>query len=244
LTGCYALVDFSIIVHPLPDVVAVTDYIQCELNTDGQDSFDLTIKDSEVLNGQDATQFIVSYHETLMDAQDGVNGLVSPYINSISNPQPIYVRITNNVTGCSISTQSFNLEVQEGARAEEDQILYEACDDTMETDGDTTNDSVQFDLTTQDGFVLDGQDATNYTVSYYATQEDADLKVNPLPTLYENVINPQVIYARVDNDTPDGVTGNDTSICYAIAEVILQVNPLPEFDLEDSYTLCINTNGT
>ncbi|NRD21593.1 hypothetical protein HNV08_16200, partial [Winogradskyella eckloniae] len=42
LTGCYALVDFSIIVHPLPDVVAVTDYIQCELNTDGQDSFDLT----------------------------------------------------------------------------------------------------------------------------------------------------------------------------------------------------------
>ncbi|NRD21597.1 T9SS type B sorting domain-containing protein, partial [Winogradskyella eckloniae] len=42
----------------------------------------------------------------------------------------------------------------------------------------------------------------------------------------------------------DGVTGNDTSICYAIAEVILQVNPLPEFDLEDSYTLCINTNGT
>ncbi len=244
LTGCYALVDFSIIVHPLPEVVAVTDYIQCELNTDGQDSFDLTLKDAEILNGQDATQFIVSYHETLVDAQDGVNGLVSPYINSISNPQPIYVRITNNVTGCFISTQSFNLEVQEGARAEEDQILFEACDDNMETDGDTTNDSVQFDLTTQDTLVLDGQDSTNYVVSYYATQDDADLKVNPLPTLYENVVNPQVIYARVDNDTPDGVTGNDTSICYAIAEVILQVDPLPEFDLEDSYILCINTNGT
>uniref|UniRef100_UPI0026124C0C T9SS type B sorting domain-containing protein n=1 Tax=uncultured Winogradskyella sp. TaxID=395353 RepID=UPI0026124C0C len=244
ITGCYALVDFTIMVHPLPEVVAVTDFIQCELNTDGIDSFDLTTKDAEVLNGQDATQFIVTYHEALIDAQDGVNALVSPYTNSISNPQPIYVRITNNVTGCAISTQVFNIEVQEGARAEEDVIVYELCDDNMETDGDTTNDSVQFDLTSQDIFVLDGQDATNYVVTYYATLEDANLKVNPLPTLYENVVNPQVIYGRVDNDTPDVVTGNDTSVCYAIAEVSLEVNPLPEFDLDDEYILCINTNGS
>ena len=57
-------------------------------------------------------------------------------------------------------------------------------------------------------------------------------------------MNPQVIYARVDNDTPDGVTGLDTSICYAVTELTLQVNPLPEFELEDSYILCINTNDT
>ena len=62
--------------------------------------------------------------------------------------------------------------------------------------------------------------------------------------LYENVINPQIIYARVDNDTPDAVTGNDTSVCYALAELTLQVNPLPEFYLEDSYILCVNTNGS
>ncbi|MBF8151634.1 hypothetical protein ITJ86_17200, partial [Winogradskyella sp. F6397] len=55
VTGCYALVDFTIIVHPLPTVVAVTDFIQCELFTDGIDSFDLTTKDEEVLNGQDPT---------------------------------------------------------------------------------------------------------------------------------------------------------------------------------------------
>ena len=114
----------------------------------------------------------------------------------------------------------------------------------METDADPLNDSVQFDLTTQDQEVLDGQDPLNYIVSYYATQADANLKVNPLPSLYENISNPQVIYARVDNDTADGITGDDTSICYAVAPLTLQVNPLPEFDLESSYTLCINTNGT
>ncbi|SDR87329.1 T9SS type B sorting domain-containing protein [Winogradskyella sediminis] len=244
LTDCYALVDFTIIVHPLPEVIAVTDFIQCELFTDGFDSFDLTSKDGEVLNGEDPTQFVVSYHDNLADAEAGINGLVSPYTN-ISNPQQIFVTITNTVTGCSISTQSFNIEVQEAAQANPnmDPIVYETCDDNMETDGNPSNDSAQFDLTTRDIEVLDGQDAANYVVSYYETQEEADLKVNPLPTLYENIVNPQIIYARVDNDTPDG-TGVDTSICYAVAALTLQVNPLPEFNLEDSYTLCLNTNGS
>ncbi|MDN3494292.1 T9SS type B sorting domain-containing protein, partial [Winogradskyella bathintestinalis] len=244
-TGCYALVDFTIVVNPLPEVVAVTDFIQCELFTDNVDSFDLTTKDAEILNGQDASQFIVSYHADLADAEAGMNGLVSPYTNT-SNPQQIFVTITNNVTGCSISTQRFNIEVQEAAQANPDMdpILYQACDDNMETDGDTTNDSTQFDLTTMNGNVLDGQDTTNYMVSYYANEADANDKVNPLPTLYENVVNPQVVYARVDNDTPGTVTDEDTPICYAVAALTLQVNPLPEFDLADQYTLCINTNGS
>ena len=231
--------------------------------------------------------------------------------------------ITNNVTGCSISTQSFYLEVHEGAEANSDMvdIVYEECDDNMETDGDPSNDSVQFDLSTQDAFVLDGQDADSYIVSYYASVADANLNINPLPTLYENIVNPQVIYARVDNNTMvvgiinldlsaltealdfdgdgtpdtydtdndgiydlvdingDGIsdatdtTGDglineidtngdgiadfvdlnndgefdnqeDSSICYAVAPLTLWVNPLPLFDLDDSYTLCIDTNGT
>ena len=244
-TGCYALVDFTIVVHPLPAVVAVTDFIQCELATDYVDGFDLTTKDAEVLNGQDASQFTVSYHDNLADAEAGMNGLVSLYTN-LSNPQQIFVTITNNETGCSISTQSFNIEVQEAAQANPDMepIVFEECDDEMESDGNPDNDSRQFDLTIKDADVLDGQDPTNYIVTYYATEDDANNKVNPLPTLYENVINPQIIYARVDNDTPDAVTGNDTSVCYALAELTLQVNPLPEFYLEDSYILCVNTNGS
>ncbi|WP_229719348.1 choice-of-anchor L domain-containing protein [Winogradskyella schleiferi] len=244
-TGCYALVDFTIVVNPLPEVIAVTDFNQCELFTDGTDTFDLSTKDAEVLNGQDEAQFTVSYHDNLTDAEEGMNGLVSPYTNT-ANPQQIFVAITNNETGCSISTQSFNIEVQEAAQANPDMdpIVFELCDDEMETDGNPLDDSIQFDLTEMDTEVLDGQDPLNYIVTYYATQEDADDKVNPLPTLYENVVNPQVIYARVDNDTPDAVTDADTSICYALAALTLQVNPLPEFDLADGYTLCVNTDGS
>lgn len=322
ITGCYELVDFTIRVNPLPEVVAVTDFIQCEVNTDGIDSFDLTTKDEEVLNGQNPMQFTVTYHDNLADAEAQMNALVSSYTNT-SNPQQIFVAITNNETGCSIATQSFNIEVQEGAEANSDldPIIYEECDDNMETDGDPSNDSVQFDLSTQDAEILDGQDGADYTVSYYATEADANLDVSQLPTLYENTTNPQVVYARVDNDIQillpialdlaalgtaldldgngtddtydtdsDGVfdlvdvDGDDTSdvvgtnadgtiafvdvdgdgqgdpvdldndgtfdnqqdssVCFAVAELTLQVNPLPPFELDDIYTLCLGTNGT
>ena len=334
-TGCYAVVNFTIKVNALPAVVAVSDFIQCELNTDGFAEFDLITKDAEILNGQDPLQFVVTYHETVADAQASINPLVSPYTN-ITNPQQIFVNITNTVTGCDIATQSFIIGVHEDAQANSDteDITYEECDDTMETDGDTTNDSTQFNLSivadvadldpeSTQAQVLDGQDPANYIVSYYATEADANLEQNVLPNLYENVVNPQVIYARVDNNTlgvtaidldltqltaglnldasvdgsidtydtdadgifdlvdinadgisdvlqtntsgtirsidtnadgiadfidldNDGVFDNegDSSQCYAVTELTLQVNPLPNFNLEDNYTLCLNTNGT
>jgi gliding motility-associated-like protein len=239
VTGCYTIVQFNITVNPLPEVVAVTDYIICELDNDGAAGFDLATKDAEVLNGQDPSIFGVTYHVSQADADNLDNPLVSPY-TSTSNPQPIYVVITNNITGCSISTQVFNLEVQEAAQANADMepINYVICDNIGDNDG-----FGQFDLTTQDAEVLDGQDPANYIVSYYASEANAELGVEPLPFTYENVANPQVIYARVDNDTPDGA-GADTSICYAVTPLTLQVDLLPIFDLEDTYTLCVDTNGT
>lgn len=323
-TGCYTIVTFDVIVNPLPDVIAVTDFVACELNTDNIYEFDLESKTDEVLNGQDPAIFAVTYHETLADAQAAQNALVSPYTNT-SDPQAIYVNITNTVTGCDIAFFGFLLRVDEAALANSDgvAIVYELCDDNVETDGDTTNDVTQFDLPTElDAQVLDGQDPGSYIVSYYGSLADAEQAVNALPALYENEVNPQVIYARVDNNTEgviaisldlatlanpldvnadgtddtydtdgdgifdlldvdgDGISdgidvegdgdidyidldgdgvgdavdlnndGNlddnlgDASECYDIAEVTLQVNPLPIIDLEDNYLLCINTNGT
>jgi len=168
-----------------------------------------------------------------------MNALVNPYIN-VTNPQQIFVNITNVQTGCNIATQSFNIEVQESAEANSDGlvIVYQLCDDNMEFDGDPSNDSIQFDLTTQDAQLLDGQDPLDYTVTYYQTSQDAELSVNPLPTFYQNISNPQVIYARVDNDT------TPQSICYAVTELTLEVLPIPVFDLDDDYILCVDTNGS
>ena len=244
-TGCFTIVDFDITVNPLPVVSPIEDYIICELNTDEVAGFDLESKTTEILNGQDATVFTVTYHDTQADADAGVNALVSPY-NNTSNPQVIYVNITDTTTGCDVTTM-FNIEVNEAAQANQSMPTYYECDDNIEFDGNPANDSVQFDLSSQDAAVLMGQDPANYITSYYETLADAEAATNPLPLLYENISNPQVIYVRVDNDTMvDDGTGTmvDSSVCYEIATITLEVNPLPVVDLEDNYLLCVNTNGT
>ena len=234
-TGCFTIVTFDIIVNPLPDIGDVPDVIACEINADGFFDFDLETVTSELLGAQDPANFTVTYHETQEDADNGENVLVSPYTN-LTNPQQLFVNITNNLTGCNITGAGFNIEVQEAAIANGDGVPAELiiCDDP-----NTANDGfAQFNLTDLDTQILDGQDPVNFTVTYYATIEDAEASTNPLPTSFENTSNPQTIFVRVDNDT----TVDDQ--CYDITDATLLVNLLPEFTLEDSYMACVDVNGT
>ena len=232
-TSCYAIVELLIRVDPLPDAnVAVTDLFECENNTDFIFDFDLESKIPEILNGQNPAEFTVTFHDSQQDADDLVDALPNPYPNT-SNPQQIFVAITNNATGCSISTLSFNIEVFESAEANDDgdPIIYEICDETNQNDG-----FAQFDLATQNEEIYDGQDPAAFSLTYHDSLEDAENNVQPLPTLYENLTNPQVIYARVSNVLKP-------EECFAISELTLQVNLLPIFDLEDEYILCLSSNN-
>ncbi len=234
ITGCFTIVNFDLILNPLPQVTTVIDFIVCEDNSTGFYPFDLESKTAEILNGQDPAIFDVTYHETQLDADNLINPISGPYTN-LTNPQQIFVAITNTNTGCSISTVSFNIEVQEIPEANSDMVPidYTLCDNVGGNDG-----FAQFDLTTLDLSVLDGQNPVNFGVTYYASMTDANLGINPLSTSYQNMTNPQTIFARVDdNSTP-------SSICFAITDALLQVELLPMFDLEDEYILCTNSNGT
>jgi len=243
-TGCYTIITFDIIVNPLPDTPAsVEDIIACDDPFDGVYTFDLTQRELDILDGQSTTDFNVTYYTTLAAAEAGTGGIANPsaFPNTV-NPQEIFVNIANRTTGCDIATVSFFVIVQEAAVANPDNnpLDFALCDDNMEFDNDPTNDSVGFDLVSQNPLVLDGQNPTNFTVSYYTSQTDADLATNAIDTSvpFENTVNPQVIYVRVDNDT----TVDD--ICYDTTTMTLMVDPIPAFTLEDSYTLCINTNGS
>ena len=234
ITACYTIVTFDLVVNPLPDVSAADQYIACEIDTDGFFDFDLDTVSASILGTQDPLNFTVTYHETQEDADNGDNALVSPYTN-LTNPQQLFVNITNNTTGCFIAVPSITIEVQEAAQANSDldRINYIICDNLADNDGFGT-----FDLSTQNEEILDGQDPANFTVTYYDNQIDAELGTNPLPNSYENTSNPQIIYARVDNDTTADAQ------CYATTDLTLIVNLLPEFFLEDVYLGCVNVNGS
>jgi len=87
-------------------------YIACEVDTDGFMVFDLDTLSALILETQDPLNFTITYHETQEDAENGANALISPYTN-LSNPQQLFVNITNNTTGCFIDVPSISIEVQE-----------------------------------------------------------------------------------------------------------------------------------
>ncbi|MEM6515823.1 MAG: choice-of-anchor L domain-containing protein [Bacteroidota bacterium] len=70
---------------------------------------------------------------------------------------------------------------------------------------DNDGDSIaQFDLSINNFEILFGLDPNDYIITYHETEADADNNTNALSNPYTNVINPQVLYARVE----DLVSGN------------------------------------
>jgi gliding motility-associated-like protein len=211
--------------NPVDDIVTCDDPTGDEI-----EDFDLEIQTAGILGTQDPADFVVTYHASLADAQNGVNALISPY-NNISNPQTIYARIedtdaVNSNSGCFAVT-NFDLVIS-GPTPTATSVNFEVCDD-MSRDG-----TELFDLDSHSANILDGQNDTDFTVTYYATQTDADAAVNPLASPYENTSNPQTIYARVES--------NVAFDCYATAAFDLIVNEVPYTTFADDvvYEVCPN----
>ncbi|MCW8981595.1 MAG: T9SS type B sorting domain-containing protein, partial [Altibacter sp.] len=241
--ACFEIVELLLVVNALPDATAqISDLVVCEVDNDGFAFFDLTDRIDEILNGQDPLIHQVSFYETPGDAASGSNpiGDVTNYQNdgSVSPPgQPIYVGILNTQTTCYIASEqdaegnyslTFNLQVLEGVIANALSEPYVLCDQEGPNDGYTV-----FDLSLIGLEVLGGQP---YDVDFYESLEQAQLgdTANALPDAYTNIINPQVIYARVTH--PE--TG-----CFDITEVTLKVEQLPLVVLDETYRLCVDANG-
>lgn len=110
-------------------------------------------------------------------------------------------------------------------------LVYEICDDNIETDGDFSNDSSQFDLSVMDFEILGSQNQTDFTVTYHLTQVDADNDINPLQALYTNAINPEIIYGRVSDNSSSN---------YDTTTITLIVNNLPNINLSGDLFICDN----
>jgi gliding motility-associated-like protein len=185
----------------------ISDFLQCDDDYDGMNSFDLTLKDAEILNGQ--TDVSVTYYENLTDAQNATNAITATYTNT-ANPQTIYVRLENNTTLC-YTTASFHIEVLPLPVLNTITTL-ENCDD-LPVDGFTT-----FDLTDAITEALVGQTALTATI--HTSQADADANLNSVSLNFTNTVaNAQTLYIRIENPIP--------LTCYAVNPFDVQVNPLP-----------------
>ena len=231
-TGCYITnVNFTLTVEPNPSVNIPTPQVLCDDDFDGLQTFDLNGVDIEIIGGQ--TDMVVSYYTNQNDADSASNPVGDVFQTTQEDTQTLIFRIENITTGC-YSTGNLELIVNP-LPVLQPLDNFAACDDNVETDNDTSNDSVEFDLLSQNTAVLNGQDPTIFEVSYHLSQIDADQGSNALVAPYFNTSNPQTIFTRVRNTLTD---------CFNTVPLVLQVNPLPVVNLDEDYLLCVNTNGT
>lgn len=105
-----ASVSITVTNNDFPIINTISNFELCDDAVDGDDTngsvnFDLTLKTTEILGTQ--TGITVTYHTDPNEATLGQNAITS----ITTTNRVIYVRLTNNVTGC-FSTTSFNLVVK------------------------------------------------------------------------------------------------------------------------------------
>ncbi len=238
-TGCFTNhTSFDLIVNELPIANFVDDLEVCDDNTDGSaqngfsQSFDLDLQTDGILGTQDPTEFSVTYHANLADAQAGILPLGSPFSNSVPFSQIIYARVYNSLTGCANGISNFNAIVNPEPTTENASNLS-YCDD--DSDGDDTNGFVQnIDLDSQITDILGPlQDPDDFTVTFHETQADASAGTDALSSPYTNTTaDQQTIFVRVIND--DTLCVNDDFTFDVI------INPLPDFKVTSPQIVCLS----
>ena len=234
---CEGIGQFYLQINQVPTVNPYGDLILCDDGDDGDfvngivQTFDLESQTPIILGTQDPLNFTVSYHLTDLDALSGASPITntSMYENITPNLQTIYVRVTNNTTGCFTNHTSFDLIVNPLPIANFVDDL-EVCDDN--TDGSAQNGfSQSFDLELQTAGILGMQDPAQFSVTYHASLADAQAGALPLGSPFSNSVPfSQIIYARVYNSL--------TGCANGISNFNAIVNPEPTTENASNLSYC------
>ena len=218
--GCYDVTQLVLQVDPAPSITGpISDYQLCDNDGDGSETFDLTSKYDEIVNT--LTDITLTYYNTEADANADTNAIATPDSYNSEGTETIWISALN-LEGCT-TVGSFNLVIDTVPLFTE-VPLFQICDDTT-PDGFT-----EFDLDSLYSTIVAG--APNLIVSYYLTEVDAEAgTVSPLSSPYTNSINPELIWARVEDD----IAG-----CYGIFVIELNVisliagAPTPLFECDQT----------
>ncbi|WP_456438671.1 choice-of-anchor L domain-containing protein, partial [Psychroserpens sp.] len=215
------IIDDEVLIEFLPNpVVANTPNSLTACSTINQAQFNLNVNDTVVLGTQNSADFTVTYHESQTNADSSSNSLMSPYTNT-SNPQTIYVRIEDNSTGC-YETTSFGLSISSPTQTAESVDMI-GCDN--DDDG-----IASFDLFNHDSEILNGQDASQFNVTYYATQADALVPTGALVSPYDS--SGETIFVRVET-----VGLQDCYVTNSF-DLVIGTEPVTTFTNDFEYEVC------
>ena len=217
-------ISFELKVNLNPLVFTPDPLIKC--NDQVSTVYDLTIREGQITNNDPS--IVLSYFESQQDL-DNNNPILDPttYTNTTLTKTILVL-----ATGTNQCTSTINLEL--------DTILYANVNKTptpLEECEIDNNGFDYFDLTLRETEILNGLNPSDFDISYYEDEMDAESgNTNniPDPTNFENTtILTQEIYVRLQPKT---------NHCFIIVPLTIIVNPVPEIDILDRYVICLNKN--
>ncbi|MDI9310855.1 MAG: choice-of-anchor L domain-containing protein [Limnohabitans sp.] len=191
-------------------------YTQCDNDSDGITTFNLTKLDDSIKN-YDLSLGVVSYYETIGGVQ------ISNPRNYTSTAKTIYAKCSNSY-GCT-SYATIVLKIANNTHPSP--IFFTKCDDDNLKDGKT-----QINLSSEITPLI----STTFPIEYYASAQEAITQENFLPNIYFNTsANHQKIFARI-------IDGKD---CVSIVEINLKIIAFTPSNFEDeTLYICKDNNLT
>ena len=219
-TGCYDTTSFEIEVYesafPL-DSSSIIPIEECDNTSSGTDTdrfivFDLTQRETDILNTQSSSDFTLTYFTNAGYTNQVPVVDETSFTNTIAAGQTIYVRMTNNLDATCYADTSFEIRVNELPVLNTPPFVLEQCDD----DFDGFN---SFNLTEINSEIVSS--ITTEVFTYYESSAEAEAGTSGTeimnPTTYVNEI--------VNTDTTLWVRVENTDGCYRTVQVTLIVKP-------------------
>lgn len=207
------IVNPPIVLQPVPTL----DY--CDTDDDGYTLIDLSYFDNTILNGiNDAS---IQYFISENDANNNQNPLPNTFTNT-NNPQTLYARARNNITGCYDTTPiEINVIPAPTVTTPNDIVI---CDNDQDGFSIINLNNIIPEITTN---------TTDLTISFHNNLNDLNNDSNSINNIAVYNASTETIYTRIESD----ITG-----CYATVQINIIVNTLPIFTPISDYENC-ETDG-
>ncbi len=154
--------------------------------------FNLTDNDDNLIGTLNPADHVISYHATNDDANNNSNPLSSPYCVGLGINQQVFARVANINDGTTYISVFF-LNVTAYNFVPQSLISMEQCDSD-------NNGAITFDITT-----VEAQLNTSNTLTYYASQSDAENSFNAIsnPSNYTVIVQPSDIPIFIRESVPN-----------------------------------------
>jgi gliding motility-associated-like protein len=230
----------TLTVYPLPLINSPITLVQCDDDTDGISTFNLTEKNNKITSDFAAMKF--TYFKSFAGATNNdTNSLINNPLSYTSGNGNVWARIENKNKCTSISEVKLVVSTTQIPASFSRTIAL--CDDYIDAIKNDTDGISTFDFSAINSEILSllPSPTSLYTITYYENESDALAEINKIVNTANhrntNSPNQQTIWVRVDS--------NLDNACYGLGPHIkLIVNAKPNIntneDHKDDQLVCSN----